>query len=87
MRPTGPPGPRGPFGLLETWDPRTPSALGPLGSSDHLGPQDLWKTPSTVSTSEPKHPETLKLKHKQKTSQSFMIEQSQIKVGNCVYLC
>ena len=73
-RSLGSPGPTEP---QETRDPGTPWTL---------GPHDPWKIPSTIWTSEPKHPETLKLKHKQKTSLNYITQQSQTKAGKCVYL-
>ena len=51
----------------------TTRTLGPSGTSGTIDP---WGIPSTIRTSEPKHPETLKRKHTQKTSLSYVIEQS-----------
>ena len=42
----------------------TPTTLGSPGHLDLLGPQEPWEIATTISTSEPKHSELLKLKHK-----------------------
>ena len=89
-------------GMVEKWDPalgpRNPQDLreprDPNGSWDPQDPCNPWhlrvsghlEIPSTVWTSEFKHPETLKLKHKQKTSLNYIIEQSRTKAENCMYL-
>ena len=65
------------------WDPKDFRILGTLGPPTTSGPEELWEITSTLEKllliSEPKQSETLKLKHKQKTSLNYMIGQSQSK--------
>ena len=69
--------PRNTQHLRSPWDPQTSLAL-----------QEPWDIPSNVRTFEPtqKYPESLKLKHKQKTSLNYITEQTKTKAENCVYL-
>ena len=77
------PGPPAPQDLMDPQDHQDLWTLGPPGTS---GPQDPWEITFTVWNSESKHPETLKLQHKQRTFLNYIIGQSQIKAENCVYL-
>ena len=67
-------------------DPRDPQDLWILGPPGTSRPQEPWEITSTVWISESKHPETLKLKHKQRTFLNYVIGQSQTKAENSVYL-
>ena len=58
--------------------------LGPTGIS---GLQDPWEITSTFWNSESKHPETLKLKHKQRTFLNYIIEQSKRKIACTFWGC
>ena len=79
-------------GMVEKWDtilgpwdpPRTPGPLEPSEFWDHWIPRTLG--PPEISGLLWNPPETLKLKHKQKTSLNYITEQSEIKAENCVYL-
>ena len=89
-----------PCDLWDPQEPTTPSTsgsyglLGPLGPLDPriswdlrtLGPQDSWEITSTILNLESKHPENLKLKHKQRTFLNYIDGQSQTKGEKCVYL-
>ena len=73
--------------------PETPGPPLPQDSMELRDPQDLWslRLPGTSGhqhpwNSESKHPETLELKHKQRTFLNYIIGQSQTKVENCAYL-
>ena len=65
---------------------KIPSTSGSHGPPGPAGPLEPWEITSIVWNSESKHPETLKLKHKQRTLLNYITGQSQTKAGNCVYL-
>ena len=56
--------------IKEIWEAKdrqdlgTPTTSGSPGPLDLLGPQEPREIPTNISTSEPKHSELLKLKHK-----------------------
>ena len=72
-------GPKDPQYIRIPWTTGIPRTSGP---SDPLEPQDirtLGKLPLPFRNSESKHPETLKLKHKQRTFLNYIIGQSKRK--------
>ena len=79
MRPTPEtPGPLVPQNPIEHRDPQDLWTLGPPGTSE---PQNPWEITSTVWNPESKHPDTLKLKHNQRTFLNYIIEQSKPKIA------
>ena len=82
--------------VLGTQEPGTLSTSGSHGLPGTPGPLVPWN-PWDLRTSGPlrnylyrlnsesRHPETLKLEHKQRTFLNYIIGQSQTKAENCVY--